>query len=271
VTAKQEIQAFLRTGEHSDPLFASWPGRNVLEKAENGDRALRDALVAEVRRRCAGRTPPEPRIDPAAHVRERLRPMVEGLLPLKAWGAALELLVRSVVFVLPSTVERVLREQSWLNTAWDVANLYLRSVGARALGREAPHVLGLSSGGRAYVSLRYFRGSGRFDDWVVHECAHALHDTKRRAVGLTETRTRERLVDLDFRKRETFAYSCEAFSRIAALGKGRAARLELVDELARRSMPADVTVDKEEYLSVLRDAAGVRNGWKRILERCRRA
>ena len=149
-----------------------------------------------------------------------------------------------------------------------MASLYLRSVGARPLARDGVHALGLSSGGRAYVSLRYFTESGRFDDWVVHECAHALHDTKRRAVGLKETRTKERLVDLEFRKRETFAYSCEAFSRVAALAKGRRERLALVDELARGSMPADDSVDPQEYVDVLREAAAARNGWKRVLGRC---
>ena len=37
---------------------------------------------------------------------------------------------------------------------------------------------------------------------------------ERRTVGLPETRQREWLLDIDFRKRETFAYACEAYSRI---------------------------------------------------------
>jgi hypothetical protein len=33
-------------------------------------------------------------------------------------------------------------------------------------------------------------------------------------IGLPETRTREWLLPIDFRKRETFGYACEAYARI---------------------------------------------------------
>jgi len=49
------------------------------------------------------------------------------------------------------------------------------------------------------------------------------------------------LLDIAFGKRETFAYTCEAYARIVELGETRAARLALVDELAARVAPAGRT------------------------------
>ncbi len=54
------------------------------------------------------------------------------------------LVERSVVFVTSDTVEAVLRGQRWDRTAWNLANLYLGSVGALLLGPEAVPLLGLS-------------------------------------------------------------------------------------------------------------------------------
>src|SRR5207247_9105707 len=91
---------------------------------------------------------------------------------------------------------------------------------------------------------------------------------KRRTVGLRETRYREWLLELEFRKRETFAYCCEAYSRILALANRAADRPRLVEELAEEGMPDDDRIDAAEYVDILRKAAAARNGWKRILARC---
>lgn len=65
-----------------------------------------------------------------------------------------------------------------------------------------------------------------FADYVVHEAAHVFHNCKRATVGLPATRRREWLLDIDYRKRETFAYACEAFSRMVALGGSQAQQRE---------------------------------------------
>jgi hypothetical protein len=44
--------------------------------------------------------------------------------------------------------------------------------------------------------------------------------------------------------------------------------LALVDVLATDPVPNDERVDPVEYVDVLREAAGARNGWKRGLARC---
>lgn len=118
-----------------------------------------------------------------------------------------------------------------------------------------------------HVSLEYFVGSDRFEDFLVHEAAHVFHNCKRRGVGLPYTRRREWLLEIAFRKRETFAYACEAYSRILELGKGPRERRALFTELARKAPPAD-QVDPAEYVAILREAMAARNGWKRILARC---
>jgi hypothetical protein len=87
-------------------------------------------------------------------------------------------------------------------------------------------------------------------------------------MGLPETSTRKWPLDIAYDKRETFAYSCEAFSRIVELGFTRQFRLALVRELADGHVPGADHLDEQEYVSILTEAAGARNGWKHILSRC---
>lgn len=96
-----------------------------------------------------------------------------------------------------------------------------------------------------------------------------LNDFKLRDVGLPRGRRREWLLEIAFRNRELFAYACEVWSRVVALGPKPADRRALVEEIARDGpIPNDDTVDRAEFLDVLREAATARNGWKRILARC---
>jgi hypothetical protein len=230
------------------------------------------ALFAVVRRRTRGRRLPSRVVDAVALTRERVEPMVRGLFPEVEQAAILELLQTSVVVVTPATIEDLLREGStWLSTTWHIANLYLRSINVAPLGDDTQAV-GLSSDLRCYVSIEYLertaRPGRRFDDFVVHECAHVLHDAKPYRIGLPERRRRERLVDLEFRKRETFAYACEAYRMIVEHGPRVRDRAALVAELVERGVSCDETVDPDELADILREASSARNGWKRILARC---
>jgi len=262
------IAQYLRTGEH-DLLCLPWPG-DVVTRSRHGAADLKDALVAEVNRRASRRPPPAPiaEVDLTDLTRRKVEPMVRGLFPRGEREAVLGLLARSVVVLTPATVGDVVRQARWLGTAWRLANLYLRSIGARPLGPGAPDLVGISEETTCWVSSEYFRPNGRFEDFVVHEAAHVFHNCKRRTAGLPETRCREWLLDIAFGKRETFAYACEAYARIVELGETRAARLALVEELAAGSRPSDERVDGDEYVDVLREAATARNGWRCILARC---
>ena len=71
--------------------------------------------------------------------------------------------------------------------------------------------------------IDYFREHGRFEDFIVHEAAHVFHNCRRHTMGLPETSRHERPFDIAYDKRETFAYSCEAFSRVVELGSTRQA------------------------------------------------
>ncbi|WP_338869474.1 hypothetical protein [Myxococcus stipitatus] len=194
--------------------------------------------------------------------------MVRGLFSAMEQGTVLSLLEKSVVFLTPANIAHVLRESSWLSTAWDLANLYLLSAGAELLGEEAPLLLGLSEGTTCYVSLSYFDEESPFADYLVHEAAHVFHNCKRRTAGLPETRRREWLLDIDYRKRETFAYACEAYSRILEAGGSRQARMALADDYAACAAPADERVSVSEVVALIGEAAAAKNGWKCILTRC---
>jgi hypothetical protein len=126
----------------------------------------------------------------------------------------------------------------------------------------------LSEETTCYVSMEYFRPNGRFEDFIVHEAAHTFHNCKRGTIGLRHTRRHEWLLHLEFKKRETFAHACEAYSRILEHGVGPADRRRLQDELEDGPMPPTDRVDLDEYLDILCEAVVARNGWKHILARC---
>jgi hypothetical protein len=116
--------------------------------------------------------------------------------------------------------------------------------------------------------MDYFGPTDRFEDFIVHEMAHVFHNWKRESIGLRHTRKREWLLPIAFAKRELFAYSCEAYSRILEHGRDRADRLLLLEELRSLPLPDRDRVNVDEYLQVLGAAVSFRNGWKRILARC---
>ena len=268
--ATKEIERYLLTGEHDDLFYSAWPGNNLVDRAQRGHAALRRALVAEVQRRTKHVVGPEAHLDldVIAFTRAKVTPMVQGLFPRREQEVVLDALGRSVVFLMPSNIQTVLAETQWHTTAWDLANLYLESVGAELLSEDAPRLLGLSEETTCYVSAEYFRAGDPLADFVVHEAAHVFHNCKRRTIGLRETRGREWLLQIEFAKRETFAYACEAYSRILVLGAKPAERRRLLAALEQQPLPERAGVHADEYVDILHEAVTARNGWKRILERC---
>ena len=64
--------------------------------------------------------------------------MVKGLFPRSEQEIVLSMLERSVVFLTQDNIVSVLREMTWLGTAWDLANLYLASCSVELLAEDAP-------------------------------------------------------------------------------------------------------------------------------------
>lgn len=266
---QDEIERYLKTGR-CDLDYAAWPG-DLFERARRAHDDLRGALVAEVRRLAGGHGVPEPLADlnVVAFTRGRVEPMVRGLFPRVEQETVLAVLERSAVFLTSANFDEILRSTRWDSTAWDLANLYLASVDADLLGDDAPRIVGLSEETTFFVSSEYFEEEDPFADFVVHEAAHVFHNCKRHTIGLRETRRREWLLDIDYRKRETFAYACEAYARIVERAPRLAERPALGAAFAHeRATPTDERVDRDELVDIVREAAAVRNGWKRILARC---
>jgi hypothetical protein len=201
--------------------------------------------------------------------RRKFEPMVRGLFPGKEQDTVLGVLERSVVFVTRKSIERVLRESQWLSTARDLANLYLGATGAELLSEDSPRIVGLSEHTTCYVSALYFREEDPFADFLVHEAAHVFHNCKRRTIGLPHTRRREWLLDIDFRKRETFAHACEAYARVLEGSKTPTERRALADRFAADPWPGDESsFDPDEMAGLVAEASRARNGWKVILRGC---
>lgn len=262
-----EIERYLRTGE-TDPHLTAWSG-GFMERANRAHDDLRGALVREVRRLAGGRAhEPLPEADSIGLTRGKVEAMVRGLFPRADQDVVLATLEKSVVFLTSANIEPLLLEHGFDSSAWTLANLYLASLGAELLGEDAPRLVGLSEETTCYVSHEYFVEGDPFADFIVHEAAHIFHNCKRRTVGLRETRTREWLLDIEYRKRETFAYSCEAYSRVLERGKNPTERRVLAAEYASVARISEERVDAAEVASIVQAAAAARNGWKVILSRC---
>jgi hypothetical protein len=263
-----EVRRYLCNGDY-DSSFAGWPGMTFVDVAKKAGQRLRTALVEETLRRASGfgyqMTLPN---DLHAWNLNKLTPMVHGLFGAVERSIILDMLDRSVVFLTPQNIAAVLMEERWLSTAWDVANLYLYSLGAPCLSPQARHIVGLSQETTCYVSMSYFHETDPFADFVVHEAAHVFHNCKRTAIGLEESRRHEYLLNIDYFKRETFAYACEAYSRISLMATATKFRKEALQRHAEALLPPDDRVDHHEYLDILGEAVRARNGWQRILKRC---
>lgn len=267
---QDEIDRYLATGE-SDMLFQNWPGQHSLDRIQRGEDALRDALLAQIRRREKGITfhlPDALRgMDIVAFTRDKVQPMVRGLFPAKERDIVLGLLERSVIFLTPESIEPIVRNATWLSTAWKIANIYLDSIGATPLGDE-PAPVGLSEESCCYVSLVYFDKKRPFTDYVVHEAAHVFHNNKRRTVGLPATKRKEFILPIYMGHYETFAYGCEIYDCIRREAKRPREREKLFAEFKANPSVPDERVDVDELIDILGDAVSRRNGWKTILERC---
>ena len=209
-----------------------------------------------------------PVTDLVAFTRRKLEPMVRGLFPRDEQEVVMAVLEKSVLVVGPDNVTRLIEEEGFLRSAHRIACLYLTSIGGEPLGPEAPALVGISDATTCYLTADYWQNEDQFADFLVHEAAHVFHNCKRARVGLLETRRREWLLDIDFAKRETFAYCCEAYSRLLELSTSAAERKSRLEELSKRRPPPDDRVDGAEYLEILAEAVAARNGWKCILGRC---
>ncbi len=263
----EEVERYLLTGS-SDSLYAAWPG-NIMERATRAHNDLRGALVSATRlREVKGKHVLPSGLDTAALTRAKVEPMTRGLFTRSERSVVFAMLEKSVVFLTAENIETVLLEESFNYSAWILANLYLRGLGAETLSQDAPDIVGLSQDTTCYISPQYFHEEDRFADFIVHEAAHVFHNCKRGTLGLHETRSKAWLLDIEYRKRETFAYSCEAYARILELGTSPAVRQALADEFSRIVCITDERADGDEVKRTVKAAAAARNGWKVILAQC---
>ena len=262
-----EIKRYLRAGD-SDMDARAWPG-DFMERGRRQDADLCAALMKEVRRLAKGHThEPVPANVGIELTRAKVEPMVRGFFARAEQDVVLAILEKSVVYVTSDTIEPIILNHRWDRSRWDLANMYLLSVGAKLLGKKAARIVGMSEETTCYVSPDYFADDDPFADFIVHEAAHIFHNCKRRTIGLRETRTKEWLLDIEFRKRETFAYSCEAYARIVARARNPAERRALAAEYGSKRRISAERVDPAEVASIVAEAASARNGWKVILARC---
>jgi len=269
MTPAQETRRFLASGDH-DMLYSAWSGCDLVTKARKAERAMKHALIVEIRRRAKGRHLPalHPDFDPYRFSLGKVRPMVRGLFPVREQQIVLSLFKKSLMFVTHDNIEQILTQMNWMGTAWQVANLYLGSLDLPGLDGKPVRFVGLSEETTFFVSMAYFEEKNPFADYVVHEAAHVFHNWKRNRAGLHHTRKRDFLLQIDFVRREIFAFACEAYSRILEQARSPADRQRLHADYAAIWVPNYDDLDRTELVDILAEAVSVRNGWKRILQRC---
>ena len=107
-----------------------WPG-DFVERGRRQHADIRGTLLDEVRRLAKGRTHEAvPDNVGAPFTRANVEPMVRGLFPKAEQDVVLATLEKSVVYVTSDTIESIILSHGWDRSAWDLANLYLLSVGA---------------------------------------------------------------------------------------------------------------------------------------------
>jgi hypothetical protein len=259
MTVSDAIERFLGSGEH-DPGFAGWPG-SMVERRRQGTAALRNVLCRVVGHRAAHAPLAARRIpvDAGAQVRARVEPMLRGLFPAGDAERLVAALPPRVVVLTPGCFGAHIDDVP-LHTAWDLANLLLDDLGAPPLADDIPELDGLCAAGRAWVLPRAFTATVPFTDVVVHEVAHLLHTLQPADVGLAGAPGP--LLAVPPRRRETFAYACEAWATLAgAAPEDRHAR---VDAFRATRAVDDARVDRARLDALLVAGAGTGNGWGEI-------
>ena len=110
---RYEIDRFLRTGTH-DQKYGAWSG-DFLSRARTGTNDLKQALVAEVLDRAAGRADDADTAGVAieALARQKVEPMVRGLFHRDEQEPVIELLARSVVLVTAANIVPIIEAARW--------------------------------------------------------------------------------------------------------------------------------------------------------------
>jgi len=139
-----------------------------------------------------------------------------------------------VVFLTPENIAEVLEKVSFLSTDGIWLTCILRALGA-VPGRRGNQLEGLSEETTCFVSMRYFSQNDRFADFIVHEAATSSTTANVRRLVFLVHDTRVAVGDR-LPKRETFAYACEAYSRVLELSSSRGQRKALLDEYAATSL-----------------------------------
>lgn len=230
----------------------------------------RDALIAQVRARAAHAISRVPAAPPALPrlIHTRTAPMIAGLFAPDVRPAISALVERSVVVLTPDTIAEVLRSERWLATAERLADLYLHSLGCEPLSADAPAIDGLSQDAICFLGVQTLVEAAPLSDALVHEVAHLLHTVRPETIGLCGRARQERLVDVAYRRRELFAYACEALGWLCLHGRSRRDRIELFERHAFSAAPSDPRVDCDEYVHLVRAALASPRSWSMIARHC---
>jgi hypothetical protein len=264
--AMAPLAHFLRTGEET--WAGAGSGQFSLTEHREGASYRNAAKIAllSLHQGLASLLPEEVRLCaavPPEVIRHRVERMVLGLVQMDWREVALrEIVARTFVLNFRGASDAIKVELTTcdLSGAWQILWAMYRDHGV-----ETPGVVKEFDGVASdYAHIRWpsFHSQDPYSDVVVHEAAHLLHYLKPAHYGLAVRKNQERFVDVDFRHRERFAYSCEAYAR-ACDQRNRRNRIAFAEK-----MPQDAWTFPAEMMPEIADlvvnAARARSGWRLI-------
>jgi len=262
------VERFLLTGEKTWDGAGS--GRFTLAQF-NEDEAYSRGVKTALRtlfRQLGDLLPTRVRLKPkvaSEEIRRRLEPMVKGLLQDDWQQVALtELIARTFVLNFQGGQEALEAELSTCfgGASWQILWMLFDDHGLKPEEIETPY----DGTAQSFAHIRWssYQSKDPYSDVVVHEAAHLLHYLKPGHYGLQVRRGQERFVDVEFAHRELFAFSCEAYCRLARLGD-RKSRIAFAESMCQNafSFPRNQV---DEIAALVLNAARARNGWRVIRE-----
>jgi hypothetical protein len=262
------IEHFLRTGEETwdgagSGSFSLAQFKQHEEYSHTVKAALRTlfGLLADLLPEEARSTP---LVGPET-IRSRINSMVKGLVQSDWQEIALcELSARTFVLNFQGAKAAIDAELStcYMGSAWQILWALFGDYGIKPdeIRVECDGI----AGDFAHARWSAYETTDPYSDVVVHEAAHLLHYLKPGHYGLHVRRGQERLVDVEFRHRELFAYACEAFSRVV-LHRQRRLRISFAEKMLEDafSFPRGQI---QQVAALVVDAARARRGWRIIRE-----
>jgi hypothetical protein len=198
-------------------------------------------------------------------IKEMITPLVESLFEKQYQKTIMKHLINSVVVLHKDNVYEELKGH-FEGDIIPIISIYLSSFSTEELPKIFDvNIVGKSIGTKCYVSYKYYENNQSIEDFIIHEIAHFFHNSKYECIGIKEIED-QFLLDIEYYKREIFAYSIEFYSKIKYLIQKGQNEKELLHEFEKLDIPNE----ESKIIKILvKEALKKRDGWQYIYQECK--